>query len=58
MDCLPSGVMGKHNGKARNSGTKVGSALVNSARKVTDLLTSGTWYHRSLNIYKCDLSGL
>ena len=26
--------MGKHNGKARPSGAKVGSALVNNARKV------------------------
>lgn len=32
--------MGKHNGKARNSGTKVGSALVNNARKVTDSLAT------------------
>jgi hypothetical protein len=26
--------MGKHNGKARTSGAKVGSVLVNKARKV------------------------
>lgn len=29
--------MGKHNGKARTSGVKVGSALVNKAKKVRDV---------------------
>lgn len=33
--------MGKHNGKARPSGVKVGSALVNNARKVVHADTKG-----------------
>lgn len=34
--------MGKHNGKARNSGAKVGSALVNKAKKVP---SEFSWLH-------------
>ena len=38
--------MGKHNGKARSSGPKVGSALVNSARKVGNSIAE----HDALNL--------
>ncbi len=51
--------MGKHNGKARPSGAKVGSALVNNARKVVCIGTAAHAVTRSWTttcVRVCDLA--